>query len=238
MLAGLASAPPPIQGALENDPLTSPSFSLKAVPATDSRSYGNARRHARTDAPVAATGHANAHGSGSYPAAEYADPGYAYQAAPPVVVPPPAPAADWYSAPPAPAAPPVGAPAPAYANPYQYTGGASGSGGPSGGYPDSQATADYPGYPADPLRVYSPAGYAAPAPYPQATGQDAQQMVPAPPPAAAVPYADGYAGHPYADQSGYPDGYRSDAPVPGYEHRGYPADPYAAGGYTPYPPQG
>src|SRR5438034_455085 len=66
MLTGLASAPPPIPGALQDDPLTSPSFSLKAVPASDSRSYSNARKHAKT-APVAdhraATGVAPANGN-------------------------------------------------------------------------------------------------------------------------------------------------------------------------------
>jgi len=226
MLAGLSSPPPPIAGALEDDPLTSPSFSLKAVPATDSRSYSNARRHAKTAGPAPATG--------GYPPAEYTDPGYTYQTAPPAAVPPPAPAADRYSAPPAPAAPPAGAPGPAYANPYQYTN--AGNGGSSGGSP-GQATAGYPSHLADPLRGYSPPAYAAQPQYPEVTGQDAYHTVPAPP-AGTAPYADGYAGHPYADQPGHPDGYGSGAPVPGYEQQGYRADPYAAGGYGPYPPQG
>jgi hypothetical protein len=220
----LASAPPPVPGTLEDDPLTSPSFSLKAVPATDTRSYGNARKHAKTTGPGPAAG---ADGSGSYPAADYTDPGYAYQAAPPVAVPPPAPAADRYGPPPVPATPPAGAQAPAYGNPYQYAGG--GNGGPSG---------RPPGHLADPLRVYSPPGYAAQAPYPPATGPVAYQAVPAPRPAGPAPYADGYAGHPYSDQARYLDGYRTGAPVPGYEQQGYPAGPYAAGGYSPSPPQG
>jgi hypothetical protein len=222
-----------IPGALEDDPLTSPSFSLRAIPATDTRSYGNARKHAKATGPAVGAAHAHGNGSGSYPAADYADPGYAYQAAPPVPVPPPAPPADRYSAPPAPAA---GAQTPAYGNPYNSAGG--GSGGSSGGFPGSHATADYPNYLADPLRVYSPPKYEAQARYPEATSPDPYQAVPTPLAAGTAPYGDGYAGHPYADQARYLNGYRSDAPVPGDEQQGYRADPYAAGGYGPYPPQG
>src|SRR6266705_3390393 len=178
-LAALASAPPPIPGALEDDPLTSPSFSLKSVPANDSRSYSNARKHAKPDVN-----------------------GTAYPSAPPAAAPVPAPTAEWYSAPPAPAAPPAEAQTPAYGNPYQYTGG--GNGGSAAGFADNQATAGYPGYLADPLRVYSPRGYDAPAP-------DAE------PAAATVPYADGYSGHPYAEQAGYQDGYHTAGHAPGYE---------------------
>ncbi len=222
-LAALASAPPPIPGALEDDPLTSPSFSLKSVPANDSRSYSNARKHAKPDVNGTAHPNGNGHGSGSYPTADYASPdGYAYQSAPPAAAPVPAPTAEWYSAPPAPAAPPAEAQTPAYGNPYQYTGG--GNGGSAAGFADNQATAGYPGYLADPLRVYSPPGYDAPAPY-------------AEPAAGTVPYADGYSGHPYAEQAGYQDGYHTAGHAPGYEE-GYRADPYTAGGYGPYPPQG
>jgi hypothetical protein len=224
MPAGLASAPPPpIPGALEDDPLTSPSFS--AVSATDSRSYSNARKHAKTT--PAADGHDNA--NASYPAAEYADPGYAYQAAPPAAVPAPARAADWYSAPPAPTAE---AQAPAYGNPYADNG--SGSGGSPAAYADSQATAGYASYLADPLRVYSPPGYEAAAPYAEPGPAAYQQPLPA---AGTAPYADGYQQHPYPEQAGYQDGYNADGYAPGYDG-GYGTDPYAAGGYGPYPSQG
>ena len=227
MLTGLASAPPPIPGALEDDPLTSPSFSLKAVPANDSRSYSNARKHAKTgpapaDHPAAnGADHASGH-SGSYPAADYADPGYAYHAAPPAAAPPPAPAAEWYSAPPE-------AQTPAYGNPYQHNG-------RSDGYADSQATASYANYAADPLRVYSPPGYEAPAPYAEPAGPAAYQ---APPAAGSMPYGDGYQAQPYPDQASYPDGYGAGGYAAGYEGGYAPdPDPYAAGGYGPYPPQG
>ena len=48
MHGGLAGPPPPVPGALDDDPLTSPSFSMVADPATDSRSYSHARKHAKT----------------------------------------------------------------------------------------------------------------------------------------------------------------------------------------------
>jgi hypothetical protein len=219
-----ASAPPPIPGALEDDPLTSPSFSLRAVPPSDSRSYSNARKHAKPiDQPVP---HANGNGNGGYPAA---DPGYAYQSAPPAAMPSPAPAADWYGAPTVPAAE---SRTPAYGNPYQYPADGNGS---SAGFADNQATAGYPGYLADPLRVYSPPGYAEPVPYPEPSAPAPYQSLPN---GATMPYADGYSGHPYAEQAGYPDGYHAAGHAgPGYED-GYRADPYAAGGYGPYPPQG
>jgi hypothetical protein len=231
-VTGLGSTPPPpIPGALEDDPLTSPSFSLKAVPPNDSRSYSNARKHAKTTGPHAAPGAApsngNGHGrngNGAYPVADYADPGYAYQAAPPAAAAPQAPAAEWYSAPPAEAQ------TSAYGNPYQYPSGANGNGGSSAGFPDSGATASHPSYLADPLRVYTPPGYQAQAPYAEPA---------AAPPAAAgtMPYADSYQGQPYPEQVGYQDGYHTGGQIPGYD-QGYRADPYAAGGYGPYPPQG
>jgi hypothetical protein len=247
LLAGLASAPPPIPGALDDDPLTSPSFSLKAVPASDSRSYSNARKHAKT-APAAdhsaANGAAHANGTGNghggnghsssgYPAGGYADSGYAYQAAPPAA--PVAAASDWYSAPPAPAGPPAEAQAPAYGNPYAHTG--SGNGGATAAYTDSQATAGYNNYLADPLRVYSPPGYEAPAPYAEPASPGTYMAAPLPP-AGAAPYSDSYPAQPYPDQAGYRDGYpAAGGYAPGYE-AGYSGDPYASGGYAPYPPQG
>jgi hypothetical protein len=219
MLAGLASAPPPIPGALEDDPLTSPSFSLKADTAADSRSYSTSRKHARTSGPgVPGNGAAHANGSGSYPSGDYAGAGYAYQA------PPSAPPAEqWYSAPPAPAA----AHTPAYGNPYQHSGPGTTSS-PAGG----QAAPDHGGYLADPLRVYSPSAYEAPR-YAE-PASPAYQPLPA---AGPVPNADGYSQHPYPDQAAYPDGYSSGGYSHGYE-AGYARDPYAGGGYGPYPSQG
>ena len=233
VLNGLASSPPPIPGALEDDPLTSPSFSLRAGPASDSRSYGNARKHARgTGQPAtnAANGNGNGNGHGGYPAAGYASAGYAYQAAPVPPAPQPAPGAEWYSARPAPATPPDGARAPGYGDPYRYTGG--GSGGPGPGFGGNPATAGYPSYLADPLHVSAPPGYQEPAPYPE-------PAPPAYPPTAAgaVPDANGYPGHPYSDRSGYPGGYTANGPAPGYQD-GYQAEPYAGGGHGTYPPQG
>jgi hypothetical protein len=255
MLTGLASAPPPIPGALEDDPLTSPSFSLKAPPASDSRSYSNARKHAKTapsaDHPANGAAHgngngANGHSSGGYPAADYA-----YQSAPPAA---PA-AADWYSAPPVPPLPPAETQTPAYGNPYAHTG--SGNGGATAAHTGSHATSGHNNYLADPLRAYSPPGYEAPAaPYAEPASPAAYLAAPppagstpyaepaspaaylaAPPPAGSTPYADGCPAQPYPDQSGYQDGYGTGGYAPGYE-AGYPGDPYASGGYAPYPPQG
>ena len=227
MLTGMASAPPPIPGALQDDPLTSPSFSLKAAPTSDSRSYRNARKHARTTGQPAADGTAqangngaNGNGSGSYPAGDYADSGYAYHAAPPAVVPPQAPAAEWQAAP----------PAPMYGNPYQQTGSGNGS---AARYPDSQATAGYASYHTDPLRIYSPPGNQTPAPYANPASPPGYQL----PSAGTVPYADSYRQHPYPDQAGYQD--RDSAG--GYAHGfdgSYTGDPYPVDGYRPYPPQG
>ena len=207
-LAGLASAPPRIPGALDDDPLTSPSFSLKADTAADSRSYGGSRKHAKPSGQGAGPAHADGNGNGSYPTDGYASAGYSYQAAPPA-----APAEQWYSAPPAPA----GAQTPAYGNPYQHSGpGVTGS--PAGG----QAAPGHGGYLADPLRVYSPSAYEAPR-YAD--------------PASPAPYADGHAQHPYPDQAAYPDGYATGGYRGGHE-AGYAGDPYAAGGHGPYPSQG
>jgi hypothetical protein len=234
MLTGLASAPPPVPGALEDDPLTSPSFSLKAVPASDSRSYSNARKHAKPAADHAANGaahangnghRANGHGSGGYPASGYADPGYAYQPAPPAA----AAAADWYSAPPAPAGTPAGPLAPAYGDPYAHGRGATGA------HAGGEATAAY-SHLADPLRVYSPPRYEAPAPYAEPASTAGYMAAPLPP-AGPAPYPDRYPAQSYPDQPGYQDGYGTGGYAPGHE-AGYPGDPYAPGGYVPYPPQG
>lgn len=240
MLTGPASPPPPIPGALEDDPLTSPSFSLKAVPASDSRSYSNARKHAKPGpadqaangaAHANGNGHgANGHSSGGYPAADYADPGYAYHSAPPAA--PAAAGADWYSAPPAPTGTPAAAHTPAYGDPYAHNGSGNGA---TGAHASDQATAAYNNYAADPLRVYSPPGYEAPAPYAEPASHAGYTAAP-PPPAGSAPYADGYPAQPYAEP-GYQDGYGSGGYAPGYE-AGYSGDPYASGEYAPYPPQG
>jgi hypothetical protein len=237
MLAGLAGASPPIPGALDDDPLTSPSFSLKADTAADSRSYSSSRKHAKTDGQDAAPGHAagngaahaNGNGNGSYPTADYANAGYAYQAASAA-----APVEQWHSAPPAPA----GAHAPAYGNPYQHSGpGATGS--PAG----AQAAPGHAGYLADPLRVYSPPAYEAPQ-YPEPARPayhalpDRGMTAPPPPAGGPVPYADGYAKHAYPDPAAYHDGHATGGYGGGYEAGHAAGDPHAAGGYGPYPPQG
>ena len=208
MLSGRASAPPPIPGALDDDPLTSPSFSLKADTAGDSRSYGSSRKHAKTGGQGAVPGH----GNGSDPTTGHASAGDAYQAAPP-----PAPAEHWYSAP----------PAPAYGNPYQHSGPGTTSP-PAGGL----AAPDHGGHLADPLRVYSPSAAEAPR-YAEPAGP-AYRPLPATGPA---PNADGYSQHPYPDQAAYPDRYSSGGYSNGYE-AGYAHDPYAGGGYGAYPSQG
>jgi hypothetical protein len=237
MLTGLASAPPPIPGALDDDPLTSPSFSLKADTAADSRSYSNSRKHAKTSGQGAPPGHAagngaaratgNGNDSGSHPTADYAGAGHAYQAAPPAPQP-----EQWYSAPPAPAGPHTQA----YGNPYQHSW--------PGGTSSPAASPAAPGhgeYLADPLRVYAPPAYEAPQ---YAEPSPAYRRLPNPgmtapplPAAGPEPYAGGYAHHAYPDQAASPGGHAADAYPGGYE-AGYTADPYAAGGYGPYPPQG
>jgi hypothetical protein len=218
MLAGLASTPPPIPGALDDDPLTSPSFSLQADTAADSRSYGNSRKHARPSGQGArgngaAHANGNGNGTGSYPA-DYAGAGYAYQAAPPA-----APAEQWHSAPPAPA---KGRHTAGYGNPYQH-------GGPS---------ASHGGYDADPLGGYAPSAYEGPR-YGE-PASPAYQALPDPgmaAPPGPVPYANGHAQHSYPGQAAYPDGNSAGGYPNGYD-AGYGGDPYAGGGYGPYPSRG
>jgi len=246
-LSGLASAPrPPVPGALDDDPLTSPSFSLKAVPATDSRSYSQARRSARDGAGNGSalvtgesltsngTGHTTRRESGGYPVADYASPGYAHPE------PAAAGAAQWYAAPPA-----APAPAPAYANPYSYPG--AGTSAPAG-YPG--ADPGHGSYLADPLRVYSPPQYQPQAPaYPDASGAPYQahpalgMAAPSMGPAGHAPYPEAYPEHPYGsghgqpEQGQYQDGYAGAGHTPSYEN-GYGGDPYAGGGFGTYQPQG
>jgi hypothetical protein len=215
MLAGLASTPP-VPGALDDDPLTSPSFSLKADTAGDSRSYGSSRKHAKPRGHGASPGngaaHANGNGTGSYPPA---DAGYGYQAAPPA-----APAEQWHSAPPAPAR---GRHSLAYGDPYQHAGPSAGHG-------------------ADPLGGYSPPAYEA-LRYGEPAGP-AYQALPDPgmtapplPPAGPAPYANGRAQHAYPGQSAHPDGHSAGGYANGYD-AGYGGDPYPGGGHGPYPPRG
>jgi hypothetical protein len=219
MLAGLASTPPPVPGALDDDPLTSPSFSLKADTAADSRSYGSSRKHAKPSgqgAPGNGAAHANGNGNstGSYPAADYAGAGYAYHAAPPA-----APAEQWHSAPPAPA---KGRHTAAYGNPYQHAG----------------PSASHGGYDADPLGGYSPSAYEGPR-YGE-PASPAYQALPDPgvaAPRGPVPYANGHARHSYPGQAAYPDGNAAGGYTNGYD-AGYGGDPYAGGGYGPYPSRG
>jgi hypothetical protein len=211
MLAGLGSTPPPVPGALDDDPLTSPSFSLRADTAADSRSYGSSRKHTRPGGHGAAPGNGAAHangngnGTGSHPAGA----GYAYQAAPPA-----APTEQWHSAPPAPAR---GRHSPGYGNPYQHTG-------PG----ESHAS-----YGPDPLGGYSP-GYEAPRyAEPAAPYQAHDPGMGAPP----LPYANGHAEHGYPGRSAYPDERSAGGYTNGYD-AGYGGDPYPGGGYGPYASRG
>jgi len=261
MLTGLAvgAPPPPIPGALEDDPLTSPSFSLKDVPATDSRSYSQAKKAARgsgAGAQANGSGHpsadplgngdgarhrgngashpADGHNSDGYPVTSYSPaPAHSYPAEPaPAAA---AASADFYGAPPA--DPPA---APSYGNPYSYPG-ASPAGPPMPGAGDSGYGG---GYLADPLRVYAPPPYeSAPASaYPDPAGAPYQALpgmgmaAPGTETTAQVPYQDSYPQRPYPqpEQPQYTDGYSGAGYQGGYEG-GYPADPYGNGGYGTYP---
>jgi hypothetical protein len=257
MLTGPAGTPPPpVPGALQDDPLTSPSFSLKADPATDSRSYSHARKASRAiastgsgatgplpiDPPTSnGAGHTGRHSSGSYPVADYASPTYTYPAEPAPVPAATAVPAEWYSSPPA-----EPAPAAAYGNPYSYPEAST------GGSPASPAAGPgYGGYLADPLHGYSPPPYETPVPaaYPDPSGASYA----APPtlgmaaPAVGLPgdpaYPGAYPEHPYGQEQGplnpppYPDAPGGTGYAPSYDG-GYGSDPYAAGGYGTYPSQG
>jgi hypothetical protein len=248
MLTGLpGTRPPAVPGALEDDPLTSPSFSLPAGPATDSRSYGHARKASRAGAsagngsgpladPFSTNGasHAGGHDSGGYPPADYANPAYTYPAEPAPVQAAPAVPAEWYSSPPV-----DSAPTPAYGNPYNYLE-ATPTGSPAG-------DPAYAGYLADPLRVYSPPPYESPvSAYPDPSGTaypavpDPGMAAPAMGPASGPAYPEAYPEQPYGQAPGQPEppqygslnGY-----APSYDS-GYGGDPYAADGYGPYQPQG
>jgi hypothetical protein len=250
MLTGLAGTPPPpVPGALEDDPLTSPSFSLLADPATDSRSYGHAKKTSRAPASVGngssgpaasdplssnGTSHAGGHDSG-YPAADHASPAYTYPAEPAPVPAAPAVPAEWYSSPPV-----DSAPTPAYGNPYSYPEAAT-TGSPASHTGDP----GYGGYLADPLHVYSPPSYESPvSAYPGPSGTsspalpDPGMAAPAMGPAGGPAYPPAYPEQPYGQEQGQPDpphytglhGY-----PPSYDS-GYGGDQYAADGFGPYQP--
>jgi hypothetical protein len=248
MLSGLAGAPPPpVPGALEDDPLTSPSFSLKADPATDSRSYSHARKASRAvpgngngspgslaSDPVASNGasHTGRHDSGSYPTADYASPTYTYPEPAPVPAAPAVPA-EWYSSPPAEPAPTA-----AYGNPYSYPGAST-----AGASASPAADPGYGGYLPDPLHTYSPPPYESPVPaYPDPSGASYQSL-----PTLGVPggpgYPEAYPQHPYGQDQGqpnppqYPDAAGGNGYAASYDG-GYGGDPYAAGEYGTYPSQG
>jgi hypothetical protein len=209
MLAGLASTPPPVPGALDDDPLTSPSFSLKADTAADSRSYGSSRKHARPSGHGAAPGHGNGNGTGSYPVGDYVGGGHAYQPASPA-----APMEQWHSTPPGPS---MGRHSVSY-DPYQHAG----------------PSASHGGYVGDPLGGYSPPAYEAP-PYAE-PASPAYQALPGPG-MAAPRYANGHAQHAYPGQSPYPGGHPAGGYTNGYD-AGYGGEPYAGGGYERYPSRG
>ena len=244
-LPGTGAPPPPVPGALEDDPLTSPSFAMRADPATDSRSYGHARKSSRAADPGGTSNNSpppasdpltsngasqtgSHHNSGSYLAADYSSSAHAYPTEPAAA------AAQWYGAPPA-----EPAPAPGYGNPYSY---------PEAGQADSPTSVagdpGYAGYLADPLRVYSSPPYESPvSAYPDPSGTaypalPAQGMAPATGQAGPA-YPEAYPQHPYThgEPPPYPDGSGAAGYAPGYEN-GYGGDPYAGGGYSGYPPQG
>ena len=56
-------------------------------------------------------------------------------------------------------------------------------------------------------------------------------------PPGPVPYANGHAGHSYPGQAAYPDGNSAGGYTNSYD-AGYGGDPYAGGGYGPYPSRG
>jgi hypothetical protein len=246
VLTGLAGGaqPPPVPGALDDDPLTSPSFSLKAVPATDSRSYNHARKNAQPTQGA------------SYGSPGYADPGYANGAGVPQATAAETAPAQWYSAPPADVAP-----SPSYANPYSYPS-ADATGRPAPGVSQGHGEAGRGGsYLADPLHVYAPPAYEQPAPAYREPDRHGYQSLPgqslpglgmtASPadPTGHVAYPGSYPGHSYGPgqeqpETAYPspaqpqpapysDGYDGAGYPPSYEG-GYPGDPYAGGGYGTY----
>jgi hypothetical protein len=263
MLASLASAPPGRPpGALDEDPLTSPSF---ARPTVDSRSYQSARKnpqgqdtggHQHLDSPPAGAGYGgNGYGTGGYEATGYDDgSGYpngsghsaadaaAYTPAGGTYQPP-----DYtttaYAYPPAPAAqaspPPVPAQQPAgwYGAPDEP---AVPQGNPYGSYVEPAQA----GYPTIPPAGYEPqqhagsaypgypAGYAEPPAYDQAAALPYQSV-----PSAGVPVPPA-ADTQFPPPGSYPEaGYAGAGGYP-QEHAQAAYDAYGSEAYTPGYPDG
>jgi hypothetical protein len=260
MLASLASAP---AGALDDDPLTSPSFR----PTPDSRSYRGARTSppangtSTNGGPAAAAGYGNgahhapsrndrdygnggypnggpaghAPGSGGYHLPDHADPGYAYI---------PAPSADasqqasWHTTP---------THRPAQGNPYgSYVEPAPAASYPSippAEYQDQHAAAGYPTYPSDHGGYQEPA-YEPAAAANRADGQSSgtgqfpyHAGYPQTDPYPSAGYAEdgaGYRGE-HPGQAAYADSYDAATYAPGYPADGYGTDPYAHDEYGGYP---
>jgi hypothetical protein len=263
VLASLAStsAPRPPE-ALDDDPLTSPSF---AVPAIDSRSYGSARKNGHTSDsgshPAARDAHAtgsygygygslpgNGAAAGAYPSPGIADPGYAYQAAP-------LPAEDWRGA--------ANQHTPAHGTAVHNTPahGTPAHGNPYGSYVDATPAAPAAtAYPVTPQASYADAPYPPGAGYPgySSQGEPGGYPEPAYEPAAGLPYqgfpaaalpvhsgdpgqhlpqagyqGDGGYGMDHLDPANYPDAYADPGYPAGYA-ADYAADPYGNDGYGGY----
>ena len=221
MLTSLASGP---AGALDDDPLTSPSF---AQPAADSRSY---RRNPAQDDPPAAAGY----GSGAHAVAGYGGNGYPGNGHP----------RGGYAG--------NGHPGNGHLS-NGYANGDHAHGGPANGGPPSRAQASGPYQVpdhADPGHTYPGHTYApaAPAASPAAVTQPAG---PQPPGRYSAPTHTPAQGNPYgsyvepAPAASYPSippmGYQdrqAGAAAPGYpgDHRGYQEPAYdPAGAVPPYP---
>ena len=235
------SSPPP--GALDDDPLTSPSFS--AIPASDSRSYNNARKHARTGAGNGmgrGTGRGPG-GEGAHAGASYAGPAHGYHSSPPPAPAPATPPGGWRAAPVEQLHPPS-----AYGDPYGSRPAAGHANGHAA-YGAGQTAPQYEDYATGPAHGYRQPGYQAPAavPYPQPAavpyqgqavmGGPAQQFdgagqahYPGAYPG-QMPHAGGHQG-----AAPYEDGYGAAGYRPSYDG-GYGADPYG-GGYDGYQAQG
>jgi hypothetical protein len=260
VLSSLAtSAPARPYGALDEDPLTSPSFSR---PALDSRSYqrpgapparSGAHRQPAASYDLAGYGTAGYRADGyppgpgypgpDYPARDYSGPlsappasGYQFpgQAGPgyayPDAQPPQAPPASWQR--------PLDEQAPAQGNPYgSYVDPAPASYQASPAvYPDSHPSGGH-AYPADPAGSYDGPGFSqAPAPYQPAiaaaghAADAGHYPVAGVYPPAGYPSDGGYGYEQHASQAVYPAPQEAVSYPPGYAN-GYPADPYENNGY-------
>lgn len=248
MLASLGGSTGGTPPADDDDPLTSPSFSRRRAPLTDSRSYGSERKAHPSGAPESrrrdgntfgtegGNGSARGNGSSAYHPGNPTSPGYRMDTEPTP--------ATWYGTP--------DGYTPTYENPPAgYPGqAASYQAGSSPGYSPSVGSPDYAGYPND-----AAAGYTGPA-YPgEPPGYPAQQYellaasVPYPDvPSGNVPPGAGQPSYPngYAEQNGYVNGQGATAqyadpygntPYPTGYPTHYNGQPYPADGYEGYPPQ-